>query len=71
MLMREIVRSWRGEKQTTRQIPGSASATIKSASLTQPSGVSGRSAAKSFSNTKVLVYRGLRAPPARVFPGHK
>ena len=36
-----------------------------------PAGVSGFSAAKSLSKTKVEVYFGLRAPPARVFPGQR
>src|SRR5215467_10988374 len=67
------VRSCLGEKQITLQIPGSASATSKPALSTSnlPGDVSGFNAAKSFSKTKVVVYDGLRNPPARRFPGQR
>ncbi len=64
------VRSWRGEKHRTRQVPVSASATRRpSARCSSPA--SGRSAAKSLVKTKVEAYSGLRAPLARVLPGQR
>ena len=56
-LIRATVRSCRGEKHTTRQTPGSASATSSPPSVHSPAGVSGRNAAKSFSKTNVEVVR--------------
>jgi hypothetical protein len=48
------LRSWRGEKQTTWQVPATDSV-ASSGSATAARAVSGRSAAKSFSNTNVPV----------------
>ena len=55
------VRSWRGEKQRTRQRPLSPSATSRprSASSTEKWGESGLRAAKSLVKTKVEVYWGV------------
>ena len=47
------VRSWRGEKQMTRQMPDSASARSSPPSLLPPVGTSACNAPKSLLNTKV------------------
>ena len=47
------VRSWRGEKQSTRQRPVAGSATSRPPSFTGATGLSGRRAAKSLSKAKV------------------
>ena len=69
-LMPASVRSWRGEKQTTRQVPRVPSARNSPAD-TRASDVSGRSAAKSLVNTNVASYAGLAAPLTRTLPGHR
>ena len=52
-LMRGIVRSWCGVKQTTRLVPASERATINPSSSTAAAGTLGSSAGKSLSKTKV------------------
>ena len=54
-LMRATVRSCRGEKQPTRQMPGSPPAISRPPRSQVSGGVPGSSAAKSLSNTNVLV----------------
>ena len=68
---RPSVRSWRGEKQTTRQDPALALGAQQPVVELRRCDVSGRSAAKSFVKTNVSAYRGLTSPLARVLPGHR
>ena len=65
-----IVRSCRGEKHNTRQVPCSPSAR-RSPSSTRSIDASGCNAAKSFVKTNVSAYVGFVSPLARVFPGHR
>jgi hypothetical protein len=69
--MRGSVRSWRGEKQTTRQRPRSDCAFNSPLSAVANAGVDGTSAPKSLSKANVDGYGGLRSPLARALPGQR
>jgi len=68
--MRDMLKSWRGEKQMTRHVPRSLSARRRPFSK-DPAAESGCSAAKSLVNTKVDSYFGFRSPLALTLPGHR
>ena len=70
------VRSWRGEKQRTRQMPDCGSARSRSCGSTRRLGrparsPAGSSAGKSLVKANVDAYAGLRSPFARALPGQR